>query len=66
MLFLVRYVIINITKLNGAIIMKSVCFTGHRTAEMSGSLEKRLTDTLEILISKGITDFYAGRFTSQK
>lgn len=40
--------------------MKSVCFTGHRTVEMTASLEKSLTDTLEFLISNGITDFYAG------
>ncbi len=42
--------------------MKSVCFTGHRTAEMTVSLEKRLTDALESLISKRVTDFYAGGF----
>ncbi len=40
--------------------MKSVCFTGHRTVEITALLEKSLIDTLEILISNGVTDFYAG------
>ncbi len=40
--------------------MKSVCFTGHRTTKITPVLKKRLIDTLEILISNGITDFYAG------
>ncbi len=41
-------------------VMKSVCFTGHRTAKITPTLEKHLANTLEFLISKGITDFYAG------
>ena len=40
--------------------MKSVCFTGHRHICNEEQLQNRLIETLESLISNGVTDFYAG------
>ncbi len=40
--------------------MSSVCFTGHRTVDITADLEKRLTETVERLIAEGAADFYAG------
>ncbi len=40
--------------------MSSICFTGHRTVDVTADLEKRLTETVERLIAEGAADFYAG------
>ena len=40
--------------------MKSVCFTGHRYICNEEQVKNKLTATLEILITDGATDFYAG------
>lgn len=40
--------------------MKSCCFTGHRKVKYSELLLKKLNDTIEAMIKKGVTDFYAG------
>ena len=40
--------------------MKTVCFTGHRDVKITRELKNRLMATLEKLIQKGCTDFYAG------
>ena len=40
--------------------MKAVSFTGHRNITITPKLKKRLYETLESLIQRGATDFYAG------
>lgn len=40
--------------------MKTCCFTGHRTLTFTHELSKNLAETLMKLIENGVTDFYAG------
>lgn len=40
--------------------MKNVCFTGHRQINATIELKTRLSQTLEMLIQNGATDFYSG------
>lgn len=40
--------------------VKSVCFTGHRQIQLSGTDMTRLRETLEGLIEDGAADFYVG------